>query len=320
MSDPDYRVRRLTKVDSALAAEWYMSHRPLTGSLKSGLDSLFKKLIGEKVLIAASMERYVGSDQSCQSVAFGLAGFLTEEYARLCSKDPIVFFDLHLLERCGKGEVNQCFLSRREVARKSADGGLDLIILCWLQDSFDFKTPHGRKMLKGAYESIGRFLRGYRLNSVVIEGWEKNEEAFKVGGFVNFTRFPVDLMSANLRTQVNRSRLQAHIALSDIGKLLPGSPVSLLFADERPNFGLSQDQQDVVEFALDGLSDEEIANCLGVKKGAVQMRWRRIYEKILDIKPDIIDEPDKQVRGREKRRKVLKYLGEHPEELRPYNS
>jgi hypothetical protein len=74
--------------------------------------------------------------------------------------------------------------------------------------------------------------------------------------------------------------------------------------------------------ALSGATDEQLAGTLGTSLATVKKMWVSIYNRVEDRLPALI--PDRLQtdasagsRGREKRRGLLAYLREHPEELRP---
>jgi hypothetical protein len=61
---------------------------------------------------------------------------------------------------------------------------------------------------------------------------------------------------------------------------------------------------------------------LGTSLPAVKKMWVSIYCRVEDCLPELIGDPlqadvPPSGRGREKRRRVMAYLREHPEELRP---
>ena len=70
-------------------------------------------------------------------------------------------------------------------------------------------------------------------------------------------------------------------------------------------------------------SDEEIAALLDVTLSTVKKRWASIYDCVAEQQPEALPEagggaiPAPQTRGQEKRRHLLSYLRQHPEELRP---
>jgi hypothetical protein len=56
--------------------------------------------------------------------------------------------------------------------------------------------------------------------------------------------------------------------------------------------------------------------------GAVALRWRSIYARVGDRAPSVLRESvaahGSHGRGHEKRRRVIAFVNDHPEEMRPY--
>ena len=77
---------------------------------------------------------------------------------------------------------------------------------------------------------------------------------------------------------------------------------------------------ELLEVALRGSTDEETCQVLGMKLSAIKKRWAALFHHIAKIKPELLpgtDDGDRQTRGPQKRHRLLAYLREHPEELRP---
>jgi hypothetical protein len=77
--------------------------------------------------------------------------------------------------------------------------------------------------------------------------------------------------------------------------------------------------------ALEGGTDEELAKDLGISLSAVKKAWRTLYHRIAVNRPALIpgDSARKRwtgTRGKEKKQRLIAYLREHPEELRPVSS
>jgi hypothetical protein len=66
-----------------------------------------------------------------------------------------------------------------------------------------------------------------------------------------------------------------------------------------------------------------LSDLLAVSLSAVKKMWASIYLRVQSRKPfDVRIELDESLegdRGKEKKQKLLVYLREHPEELRPYS-
>lgn len=98
--------------------------------------------------------------------------------------------------------------------------------------------------------------------------------------------------------------------------------VGTLFDYQPPRFGFSRSEQRLLHAALAGESgtDNELAESLGVSLPTIKKMWLSIYRRVNDRQPEAIRDcvpVDAAERGKEKRRHLLVYLREHPEELRP---
>jgi hypothetical protein len=101
-----------------------------------------------------------------------------------------------------------------------------------------------------------------------------------------------------------------------------GSWVGALFLYQPPRLGFSRSEQRLLWAALRGGTDEELSDTLCISQSAVKKAWRAIYTRVTDLMPGVIpsqlsEEALTQDRGKEKKRRLLAYLREHPEELRP---
>lgn len=90
-----------------------------------------------------------------------------------------------------------------------------------------------------------------------------------------------------------------------------------LFCAPLPLLGFNDAQVAILREALFGLTDQEIGERLGVSHEAVKKRWQSIYERVQRHLPGLLPLPKPGSRGAEKRRILLTYLSEHPEELLP---
>jgi len=100
----------------------------------------------------------------------------------------------------------------------------------------------------------------------------------------------------------------------------PGSLVARLFYYHAPRFGFSRSEQRLLALALGGSTDDELAEQLGVSRSCIKKRWLSMYRRAsLDstMKDSIPPDGRSSERGREKRRRLLQYVRERPEELRP---
>jgi len=103
-----------------------------------------------------------------------------------------------------------------------------------------------------------------------------------------------------------------------------GSWLGIFFDYHAPILGLSRSEQRLLSNALTGVTDEDLAGMLETSFPVVKKMWVSIYHRVEDclptLMPDLL-EPGipSGGRGKEKRRSLMAYLREHPEELRPFS-
>ena len=98
-----------------------------------------------------------------------------------------------------------------------------------------------------------------------------------------------------------------------------GTALAVLFQHTPPRFYFNSREQELLEAALTGLSDDEAADALCVSHAAIRKRWESLYAKVISAAPTLLGETASLParRGPEKRRRLIAYLQAHPEELRP---
>jgi hypothetical protein len=104
----------------------------------------------------------------------------------------------------------------------------------------------------------------------------------------------------------------------------PGSYLAGLFAYTPPRFHFNRSEQVLLQHSLMGETCEDLAASLVLSPWTVKKRWHAIYERVADLdsellpSPPIADGAHATARGAERRRPLLNYLRQHPEELRPF--
>ena len=103
-----------------------------------------------------------------------------------------------------------------------------------------------------------------------------------------------------------------------------GSWIGAMFDYHAPILGFSSSEQRLLSSALSGATDQQLAEILASSFPTVKKMWVSIYNRVEDQLPALILDPLRaetsgESRGREKRRRLLAYLRDHPEELRPFS-
>ena len=110
--------------------------------------------------------------------------------------------------------------------------------------------------------------------------------------------------------------------LRDLAFSHSASWVGSFFLYAPPQFGFSRSEQRLLSSALGGGTDDELSDDLGISLAAVKKTWRMIYERVAACQSSLVptksqSEEWTQDRGKQKKQRLLSYLREHPEELRP---
>ncbi len=90
------------------------------------------------------------------------------------------------------------------------------------------------------------------------------------------------------------------------------------FSYDPPVLGFTSAQRDILLLARQGYTDQEVAAALGKSADSVKKRWSGIYARFAQVFPGRLPSAGEGSRGMEKRRTLLSYLRDRPEELRPY--
>jgi DNA-binding NarL/FixJ family response regulator len=98
--------------------------------------------------------------------------------------------------------------------------------------------------------------------------------------------------------------------------------VERLFPDHTPMLNLRPLHRELLNRALVGETDEDLAESLGLSVAAIKSRWKAVYQHIEQQNPALLSAWSRNTyapaaRARERRRHLLNYLREHIEELRP---
>ena len=122
--------------------------------------------------------------------------------------------------------------------------------------------------------------------------------------------------------QTRRLRDGARVLCLERGRALAGTNLSMMrfFSYDPPMLGYSPGQRAVLLLARLGYTDQEIAATLGKSPDSVKKRWSSIYARFATTFPGRLPAAGTSARGQEKRRTLLSYLKDRPEELRPYGA
>lgn len=188
------------------------------------------------------------------------------------------------------------------VGAANAADGVDLIV-CWIGYGEEAYTPGVGSRVVAAFQDQNA---GYRLRRFTIEtDSETVARRFETYGLTV------------LRKEDGRTVLSLHR-----DQALSGSDLSSqrFFSYTPPVLGFTPAQRAILLLARQGYTDHEIAVELDKTTDSVKKRWSGIYARFAAAFPGRLPEGREGSRGTEKRRTLLAYLRDRPEELRPYGA
>jgi len=320
-----YRFRRMVPADVEAVARFHLRQRPLAPDLAREFPALLRRLLRAQLLFGGLVERLRVGARHWELAACGFSCYMGDALRERYFARPFPCLFAHVMERAAAGAVDEVMLAREEVAERHRRGPprLDLLALSWLLDNYDASSDDTWQLMFQGYAMMDRFLAGVRLRSFVHEGKAHNRALFEATGYarlIDFSGTPGVDRGACPEGDDPATIMHGISTVEDHRRNRIDSPVARMFAFREPFLDLTDRQKMVLDLALEGYRDSEIARFLKLSPNAVRMRWRGIYEKMQAALPGIFDERDDGDpgrRGQEKRRIAIHYIREHPEEIRP---
>jgi hypothetical protein len=259
-------------------------------------------------------------DSRVRIFGVGVSVFVNDEFMREVKTPPLFWIGPELARRIAGG--NSPLLPGRALRDANTRGGLNLLTWEGCICPEDAPRPETyNKMILAFIEEH----RGFLWKEIIgaqAHSAEALRSMLKSGGalFDPVESRWMDSSEKDPQEIVAKPHLiglDRHIALTR-----PGSWVGGLFDYEPPRCGFSRGEQRLLISALGGETDEQLARALGISRNAIKKAWHSIYDRIARCLPELVQgesrlDASMSERGKEKKHRLLGYLREHPEELRP---
>jgi hypothetical protein len=265
-----------------------------------------------------------GESPSAPICLFGVSAIVRDDFLCEMKTPPHFWLGPELTRRIIRGESP--LLTGKQLREANSRGGLNLV--CWEAGVRPEYDGHG-EILRNMMSGFIQMHRGYLWKEAIsAQSWSADHLDFilKTGGCL-WDPLAGDYTST-LRTDAGEIVSKPHVVgitreleLKRHGDWA-GSWVGALFDYHPPMLGFNRSEQRLLSCALPGATDEHLAEILETSLPAVKKMWVSIYHRVEDCLPELMPDPLQSElpasgRGREKRRNLLAYLREHPEELRP---
>jgi hypothetical protein len=287
----------------ALVPTWL----PLAPRVRQQLPVIWTRLLGHSGFNADLIED-LGRPAGQRLVGLGVAVALDTHWCRRLAEDPPPFVAAQLYTELLDGRWQPP--SERELAMLNGRGEVGFLVMHYEQTLQDLSDPDTLETLGVAMRLFRQAHGGYRLQHLFQEGQGQQGEYLQSMGFRRRT----------LRGQPGLPELYG-LSREEAARQLPGAPVRDVFQFTPPRFGFAPAERRLLRLAVTQLTDEQVGDELGITAHGVKKLWRQVHQRALDAMPLLFDEAavaESATRGPEKRRTLLQYLRQHPEELRPW--
>jgi hypothetical protein len=309
-----YRPIRISDCEACAALV-----QPLAGAAAGApaLAALWRELLREERISGGVVVEATAPD--CV-LAFGLIAFVDDGFLAEYLAAPQPYLSASLYEGIRSGRP--LLLGPPDVRQANEAGTLNFVILHFrLAPDLE---PSAQQGAVAAAEAAFRLAHGgYRVRRVLQEAYGPYERAMLTSAGLRLKSDYSDCFAAAGDAQPpadQRPALMGLYADDDAESRLLGTAAAALFHYDEPRFYFSPGEQRMLARAVLDESDEEIARELGVSMAAVKKIWRRVYERVADRDPGLLDVDANgpgSTRGKEKRRVLLRYLRNQLHELRP---
>jgi DNA-binding CsgD family transcriptional regulator len=197
-------------------------------------------------------------------------------------------------------------------------------MLDYHQEPMDWTSAEGRRIMTTFFPFFLQAHRGYNINSMMVEAGLPYEPMAVGAGYRLVHRMCMGEREASivLPRGASGERALFLVTQEEAEQLPPSSPISALFTYHPPKFRFTPAEQRLLARAIDGLTDDEIAAALDVSRDAVKQLWRSIYDHAMMVMPELIARGGTNeaagARGQEKRRRIVSFVRDNAQELRPH--
>lgn len=319
------RWRRMQPADVDACVQIVAAHPVIGPRYGADIDKLgvaWRRVLGSAAINSAVFERL--DRKRAVIVGLGLAAFVRDGFMREIKAPPLAWIGPELARRVA-GEDSPV-LTDDEVRDANSGAGLGEVV--WEGTG----APEFASTMDFYHRLVRSYVdqhRGFLLKEMITAQAESVERLLWVveaGGL--YWNPATQRYQTGPPEPAETFATRPHVVgiTRELASVRPGSWIGTLFSYCPPRLGFSPAEQELLQAALSGPcgTDPELAGALHLSVPTIKKMWVSIYRRVADCDPELV--PDSSVadsgsheRGREKRRSLLAYVREHPEELRPHS-
>ena len=319
------RYRRMQPNDVRECVEIIAKHPVISsryGDAIADLPAAWEQMLSNEAASAWVFHAEEGPHAPICMVGVGV--IVSDDFVRELKTPPHFWSGPELTKRILRGDFPG--LSEKQIREANSRGGLNLIL--W-ESCASRESESDPELYRCAMEAFIQVYRGYLWKEIISHPTESADRlhwTLKTGGLLwdaAADRY-VDTLNGEAEDIVSKPHIVGVRRKELLEQQLSGAAswVSRLFDYHPPILGFNHSEQRVLTSSLAGATDEQLSSTLGISVPAIKKTWASIYRRVADHLPELVRDVSQSdvggaSRGREKRRELLAYLREHPEELRP---
>ncbi len=140
--EPEFIVREAAPGDGAKITELWLSVLPKSDDWMAWVPDQIDNLIANHQILCGLIMTQ-GETERC--AAFGMSAFLHDHLVEEFVRAPRAYFNVRLLNRHKNG--HDTFLTQEQQAEKNAADGLEMFVLEYVQETFDFEDEWAHQLL-----------------------------------------------------------------------------------------------------------------------------------------------------------------------------
>jgi DNA-binding CsgD family transcriptional regulator len=251
-------------------------------------------------------------------VVFDSFGFVTDDFVRQAHHGP-PYIAREMIRRYVDDDLP--ILTPGAAARHNAAGGLNSLHL-WAALPMGPPSPGMDQTALNYYaNTICNYHRGYQCKAILVEPFGATARiGSEAGGFQLLSDYASYYTRNGVTPPPDSLRPYLMKATREGASCHFGSRIAPAFNYQPARFGFSESEQEMLRSALCGQTDEDLAETHYISLWTVKKRWQHVYKRVESIVPTLLQasvrsDALESKRGAERRRHLLSYLRDHPEEL-----
>ena len=289
---------------------------PRYGAAIHDLAKAWLDLLGQEAFRAIVFEDVTVNN--VRLLGASVSAFLHDDFFRRLKTTPVPWIGRALTEWITGGQSP--LLSNKEMREGNAESGLNLVVWEEIVRLEDFLRT---EVNVAAVSALVEQHRGFLLKEIISQTVNCEQLASGLHSGAMFLNVNGHYRSSLPRTPKAISSKPHFIGITrDLALSRAGSWIGSIFMYQAPELNFRPSEQRLLLAALRGGTDEELSDELGISISAVKKTWAMIYERSSGHLPGFSairrgSSNRARERGREKKQRLLNYMRDHPEELRP---